>query len=195
MHAGSMGLKQGLINVVAAAGRTRDTNICWVLVGAGEAMSDLIEATRRADLSQRVLFLPFQANEALAEMFAAADVLLLNQLSAVKDTVIPSKLLTYMAAGRPVLAAVNPASQAAQLLNKADGGVLVAPEDPNALAEAARWFTTADPTVLAAFSTRNRTYAERHFDQRNIIAAYERFILSTLRPRPRTTRGPTATHR
>ena len=195
MLAGSMGLKQGLINVVAAAGRTRDTNICWVLVGAGEAMSDLIEATRRADLSQRVLFLPFQADEALAEMFAAADVLLLNQLSAVKDTVIPSKLLTYMAAGRPVLAAVNPAGQAAQLLNKADGGVLVAPEDPNALAEAARWFTTADPTVLAAFSTRNRTYAERHFDQRNIIAAHERFILSTLRPRPRTTRGPTATHR
>ena len=88
MHAGSMGLKQGLLNVVAVASLTRDTKICWVLVGAGEAMSNLTEA--------------------LEEMFAEADVLLLNQLSAAKDTVIPSKLLTYMAAGRPVLAAVNP---------------------------------------------------------------------------------------
>ncbi len=191
MHAGSMGLKQGLLNVVAAARLTRDTNICWVLVGAGETMSDLIEATRRDDLGRRVCFVPFQPDEALAEMFAAADVLLLNQLSAVKDTVIPSKLLTYMAAGRPVLAAVNPESQAARLLCKADGGLLVAPEDPHALADAARWCTTADPAVLAAFSTRNRAYAEQHFDQRNIIAAHEQFILATLheplRPKPGAT--------
>ena len=193
MHAGSMGLKQGLINVVAAARRTRDAHIYWVLVGAGEAMPDLIEATRRDDLGHRVLFVPFQPDEALAEMFAAADVLLLNQLSAVKDTVIPSKLLTYMAAGRPVLAAVNPTSQAARLLGKADGGVLVAPENPLALGEAARWFTNADPAVLAAFSTRNRTYAEQHFDQRTIIAAHERFILGALRAPLPTKPGPTPT--
>ena len=60
----------------------------------------------------------------------------------VKDTVIPSKLLTYMAAGRPVLAAVNPGSQAAEILREADGGALVAPEDPEALSAAARWFMT-----------------------------------------------------
>ena len=195
MHAGSMGLKQGLFNVVAAARLTRDTNICWVLVGEGEAMSDLTEATRRDDLGHRVLFVPFQPDGAIAEMFAAADVLLLNQLAAVKDTVIPSKLLTYMAAGRPVLAAVNPGSQAARLLGEADGGVLVAPEDPNALAEAARWFSTADPVVLAAFSQRNRAYAEQHFDQRNIIAAHEHFILDTLRVPLRSNPGPTAARR
>jgi colanic acid biosynthesis glycosyl transferase WcaI len=192
MHAGSMGMKQGLLNVIAAARLTRDTKICWVLVGEGDALSDLIEATRRDDLGSHVWFVPFQPEEALAEMFADADVLLLNQLSAVQDTVIPSKLLTYMAAGRPVLAAVNPASQAARLLRKADGGVLVAPEDPNALAEAARWFTTAAPLVVAGFSQRNRRYAEQHFDQRNIIAAHEHFILDTLRVVPQRTKpGPT----
>ena len=71
-------------------------------------MSDLIETTRRDDFGRHVWFVPFQLDETLAEMFAAADVLLLNQLSAAKDTAIPSKLLTNMAAGRPVLAAVNP---------------------------------------------------------------------------------------
>lgn len=195
MHAGSMGLKQGLTNVVAAARHSRDANICWVLVGEGEARADLIEATRRDDMRHRVLFVPFQPNEALAEMFADADVLLLNQLSAVKDTVIPSKLLTYMAAGQPVLAAVNPASQAARLLSEADGGILVTPEDPHALAEAARWFATSDRAAIAAFGTRNRAYAEQHFDQRQIVAAHEQVILGTLGEPPHTQRGPTPPRR
>ena len=40
-------------------------------------------------------------------MYADADVLLLNQKASVKDAVIPSKLLTYMSAGRPVIASVD----------------------------------------------------------------------------------------
>jgi len=39
-----------------------------------------------------------------------------------------------MAAGRPVLASVNPASQGAMLLREAGGGIIVPPEDPGALA-------------------------------------------------------------
>ena len=65
----------------------------------------------------------------MSETFADADLLLVNQVRAVKDTLIPGKLLTYMAAGRPVLVAANPESQAAQLLRDAGGGVLIAPED------------------------------------------------------------------
>ena len=42
----------------------------------------------------------FQPPEAVPQMYAAADALLLNQRSAVEDAVIPSKLLTYMSAAR-----------------------------------------------------------------------------------------------
>ena len=117
-------------------------------------------------------------------MFAAADVLLLNQVSAVKDTVIPSKLLTYMASGRPVLAAVNPTSQAAEIVREADGGVLVPSDDPDALAGAARWFASANAETLAEFGMRNRAYAEAHFDQRKIVAAHETFMLQVINARP-----------
>jgi glycosyltransferase involved in cell wall biosynthesis len=122
-------------------------------------------------------------------MFAAADVLLLNQLASVKDTVIPSKLLTYMAAGRPVLAAINRSSQGAQILLDADGGVLVAPEDPSALARGVEQLRSAMPETLAGISRRNRAYAEAHFDQRKILAEHESFIVEGMN-RQRTERSP-----
>ena len=97
--------------------------------------------------------------------------------------------------GRPVLVAANPASQAAQLLQDADGGMLVAPDDPEALAAAARWFATAEPDVLAAFGKRGRAYADRHFDQRKIFAAQEQLIFDTLRTPLGTTPGSTPVRR
>jgi colanic acid biosynthesis glycosyl transferase WcaI len=177
LHAGSMGRKQGLLNVVHAAALTTGTRLCWVFAGDGEDKDMLAGATEAKGLGHTVRFVPFQSDHQVAVMFAAADVLLLNQLSAVKDTVIPSKLLTYMSAGRPVLAAVNAGSQGAEILREADGGRIVAPEDPAALADAARWFMEQSPEQLEAFGSRNRTYAEAHFDQRKILAAHEQFIL------------------
>jgi glycosyltransferase involved in cell wall biosynthesis len=179
LHAGSMGKKQGLMNVVDAAALTAGSpagRLRWVFVGDGEDKADLVESVKRQGLDGIVHFVPFQPDEEMAAMFAAADLLLLNQLRAVKDTVIPSKLLTYMSAGRPVLAAVNPGSQAAEILNEADGGLLIAPEDPAALAAAARWFQAQPPDDLRALGARNRAYAEAHFDQRKILAEHERFM-------------------
>lgn len=181
LHAGSMGLKQGLMNIVEAATRTRGTRVCWVLVGDGEAKDDLAAAVRARGLDDAVRFAPLQREDEMSRMFAGADALLLNQLRAVKDTAIPSKLLTYMAAGRPVLAAVNPGSQAAEILREADGGSVVAPEDPDALAAAAQWYAAQSPSTLASLGARNRAYAEEHFDQRKILAAFENFLLQAIR--------------
>lgn len=180
LHAGSMGRKQGLMNIVAAAARLRDARVCWVLVGDGEARQALVDAVHAARVETTVRFVPYQPDDQLSQMFGSADLLLLNQLRSVKDTVIPSKLLTYMAAGRPVLAAVNAGSQAAEILREADGGRIIAPEDPAALAAAAQEFASQPPDSLASCGARNRAYAEQHFDQRTILAGHEAFLLSTV---------------
>jgi glycosyltransferase involved in cell wall biosynthesis len=85
-----------------------------------------------------------------------------------------------MAAGRPVLVAANPESQAAQLLRDAGGGLLIAPEDADALAMAARTLSTSGRDTLAAFGTRNRTYAEMNFDQQKVLVEQERFLLQQI---------------
>lgn len=177
LHAGSMGVKQGLMNVIEAAALTRDARICWLLVGDGEVRDQLVAAVQALHLDDTVRFAPFQPEEQLPHLLAAADVLLLNQLRTVKDTVIPSKLLTYMAAGRPVLAAVNAGSQAAEILRDAGGGTVVAPEDPAALAAGARSYAAMNRESLATWAARNRAYAEEHFDQRKILAGHEAFLL------------------
>jgi len=50
---------------------------------------------------------------------------LLNQIAAMEDAVIPCKLLTYIAAGRPIVAAVSENSEAARVIRRAKCGVLV----------------------------------------------------------------------
>jgi colanic acid biosynthesis glycosyl transferase WcaI len=185
LFAGSMGLKQGLPNVVEAARHLTRQNsstrrIIWVLVGDGETRPEIERLVLEHGLRDSIRILPFQPADRLAAMFAAADVLLLNQVASVKDTVIPSKLLTYMAAGRPVLAAVNFTSQGAEILQEADGGPLVSPDDPMALAAAVQALAGASPATREAMSLRNRQYAEMHFDQRVILAQHEAFMLERM---------------
>jgi colanic acid biosynthesis glycosyl transferase WcaI len=184
LYSGSMGLKQGLTNIVEAAQLLRDECpfVKWILVGDGELMPTLRTLIAKHDLAEQVSILPLQPKAEMSAMFSSADVLLLNQLSNMKDTVIPSKLLTYMAAGRTVLAAVNESSQAATLLRESQGGIIVVPESPTALATAVNQLQ-ADRTGLAEMGRRNRQYAEKHFDQREIVAAQEKFLLDVVNNR------------
>jgi colanic acid biosynthesis glycosyl transferase WcaI len=178
LYSGSMGLKQGLTNVVEAARLLygKQPDVKWVLVGDGELRSAVERQVADYKLGQYVRLLPLQPETRMSAMFSAADVLLLNQVSNVKDAAIPSKLLTYMAAGRPVLAAVNPGSQAAALLRESGGGLIVPPEDPAALAAGVKQLQ-ADPAGRQEMGRRNRAYAEQHFDRRKIVAAQEAFLL------------------
>jgi colanic acid biosynthesis glycosyl transferase WcaI len=84
-----------------------------------------------------------------------------------------------MAAGRPVVAAVNRSSQAAALIKEAKGGVLVEPEDPVALASAIQEIQL-DQARLKSLGELNRAYAETHFDRRRIMSAQEEFLIEVI---------------
>jgi colanic acid biosynthesis glycosyl transferase WcaI len=198
LFSGSMGLKQGLANVVAAADRCRATSVArgrplhWVLVGDGEAKCAILDLVASHRLASTISVVGFEPEQGMSAMFAAADVLLLNQVSKVKDSVVPSKLLTYMAAGRPILAAVNPSSQGAEILSDARGGLVVAPDDPEALARGTQQLSAMPVADLAVMGARNRAYAEQHFDQRKILAEHEAFMLDALSlPTARPSHGTT----
>lgn len=176
LFAGSMGLKQDMQSILNGARRLRESHpkIRWLLVGDGEQKAAVEKQIEAEQLQECVRLLPFQRG-GMAELYAMADVLLLCQLSTVKDSVIPSKLLTYMAAGRPVLAMVNATSQGAELLRGSTGGWLVCPEDPAALAAAA--VAAEQSPRLDEMGRNNRRYALAHFDQRKITAAQEAHLM------------------
>jgi colanic acid biosynthesis glycosyl transferase WcaI len=170
LYAGSMGRKQGLANVIRTGAMLQThRSIRLVLVGEGETRREIEQLVQRGRLHDVVRLLPFEPEAEIGNMLAAADVLLLNQLHDVKHTVIPSKLLMYMAAGRPILAAVNHDSEGAALLKETEGGLLVEPENPASLGAGALSLFQESAQRLAAMGARNRRYAEQHFDERFVI--------------------------
>jgi colanic acid biosynthesis glycosyl transferase WcaI len=177
VHTGNMGKKQDLMNVVRAAELSQETpDLTWLLVGNGEERGALDQEIRRRKL-RNIRLLPLQPAEGLAEMYAAADVLLLNQKAAVQDSVIPSKLLTYMSAGRAVLAAVSEKSEAAQHIRRAQCGLLVPAEVPKALADAVLALRR-DSALRQQSGANGRRYAELHFTRQRVLREYGAFFSS-----------------
>lgn len=175
MHTGNMGKKQDLQNLVRAAQLSRqDSGLLWLLVGEGEERPALEQEIVWYDLTN-IRLLPLQPPEAVPEMYAAADALLLNQRSAVEDAVIPSKLLTYMSSGRAVVAAVSDRSEAARQVRRADCGVLVHAENPGALLAGVNELRRA-PALRQRLGRNGRAYAEAHFTKDRVLQSYERLF-------------------
>ena len=175
LHTGNMGKKQELRNVVRAAQLSNDDDdLQWLLVGHGEERDALAEEIARAALPN-IRLLPLQPAAGLAEMYSAADLLILNQRATVQDAVIPSKLLTYMAAGRPVLAAVSEASEAARLIKLAECGLVVPAGEPQALVDAALLLRQS-PALCRRFGQNGRSFVTKHFTKQSVLLAYEQLF-------------------
>jgi len=175
LHAGNMGAKQGLDNVIQAGKQLEDQNdVLFLLVGDGSDKARLVDMATREGMSN-VRFLPLQPRGMLPQMFSAADLLLLNQRADVVDMVIPSKLLTYMAAGHPIVAAVHSDSEAAKYIRRADCGLVIPPEEPEFLAEAICQIQ-AQPELALRLGQNARAFAEEHFARDRVLQQYDNFF-------------------
>ena len=170
VHAGNMGVKQGLEVVLgAAAGADRD--VSWVLVGDG-AVRPALEREAAARGLPSVRFLPLQPEATFLELLATTDVALVTQQRTVADIVFPSKILTLLAAGRPTVASVGASSEVARVVREAGAGLVVPPEDPAALRDAVRRLRD-DPGARARMGAAGRAYARVHWDRTRILPAME----------------------
>jgi colanic acid biosynthesis glycosyl transferase WcaI len=173
-----MGAKQDLVNVVTAAHMLQgDTRIRIALVGDGTERSK-IEAAVSAITLANLRLLPLQSSADFPEVLAAADALLINQAPLVQDSVLPSKLLTYMAAQRPVIAAVHLASTTADLVRKASCGVVVAAGEPAALATSIQAMAAAskEDTEMSEMGRRGRSYVIEHFERASILRQWDELV-------------------
>ncbi len=90
--------------------------------------------------------------------------LVITQVAGVRDIVLPGKLGYYLAAGRPILAAVHPDSETARLLKRADAGIVTAPEDAAGMASAIRSLMQA-PQDAERLGRNGRLYAESNMSK------------------------------
>jgi colanic acid biosynthesis glycosyl transferase WcaI len=169
MYSGSIGLKQGLETLVDTAKLVSpERQVRFVIIGEGPCLAGLMTQATAARLSN-VIFLPLQPRELLSEQLAAADVLAITQRRAVTDTVFPGKLLYYMAAARPILAAVSAESETGRFITAEQVGLVTPPEDPTAMAAAILQLRQQGVEELGR---RGRAVVERVFDRRVVLPAF-----------------------
>lgn len=175
LYSGNMGEKQGLSTVVEAANMTRGSvDLSYFLIGAGEDYP-VLERLIAGYALDNLRLLPLQPAEIYPSVLAAADALLIVQKASVTDVVIPSKMLTYMAAGRPIVASVHPESTTAHYIHEANCGLVVHPEKPSALVEGIAQLQH-NPDKAAQLGVNGRIYAERHFSKSAVLSRYDRLF-------------------
>ena len=136
LYAGTIGVVSGAEMVAETAKQLRDrTDILLLFVGDGDARANLEKRARAYGLGN-MRFLPYQPRERLAEVQATADVSLVTLAPGRGRTSVPSKVMGYMAAGRPVVASVDAGCDTAREVEESGCGVVVPPGDPEALARA-----------------------------------------------------------
>jgi colanic acid biosynthesis glycosyl transferase WcaI len=172
MYAGNIGLSQGLETLLAAANQLQNLpDLRILIVGNGAAKDDLIDLTAKMNLSN-VIFLPFQPVDVLPLMYASADVSLVIIRQGISSESVPSKTYTIMASGRPIIASVDSNSEVWNMLNVAECGLCVPPEDPVQLAGAIRELHAKRDLALQMGES-GRSYVVNNHSRHRIVDLYD----------------------
>jgi len=185
MYAGNVGLSQSLDLVVEAARRFGDRDdVVFVINGGGSARAEL---ERSAAGLPNLRFVDMQPRERLPEVLAAADVHLVPLRRGLARSSVPSKLYSILAAGRPVLASVDPGTEVANTVERAAAGISVPPEDADAFCDALEQLLD-DPDRRAEMGASGRRFVEGWVSPAAVGAAYERLFEELVAARPRGAR-------
>ena len=175
LYAGNVGFSQSLDLVVAAARACPDLG--FVVNGDGAARADLERSARGV---ANIRCIGFQPAGRLPEVLASGDIHVVPLRAGLGDVSVPSKTYSSLAAGRPVVAAIDPGTEIPRLLAAAGAGVSVAPDDPDAFVAAIRALAD-DPGRRAELGRAGRTWVVDHASPRAVGAAYAALLQSVSR--------------
>ena len=166
MYAGNVGFSQSL-QLIAAAARALP-EVTFVVNGEGSARASLENEV--AGLAN-VRLTPFQPAGRLPEVLATGDIHVVPLRAGLGRVSVPSKTYSILAAGRPVLAAVDPGTEVPRILEQARAGVSVVPDDPDAFIEALRRMVADEPARLA-MGVNGRKWVEQAASPAAVAATY-----------------------
>ncbi|MHA1384513.1 MAG: glycosyltransferase family 4 protein, partial [Candidatus Helarchaeota archaeon] len=134
--AGVIGYSQDIEVILEAAKELEKyREISFLIVGDGVKKQEAIEKTKELQLNN-IHFIPMLPREKYPEVLYASDVCLATLKKEVKTPVVPSKILSIMAAGRPVVATMDLSGDAPKIIDVAKCGYALPPEDSKLLSKA-----------------------------------------------------------
>ena len=168
---GTLGLAHGLSTVIQAAAELQNSfpEILFLFVGEGADKECLMELARDQGLTN-IRFQPQQPRKNIPAIIRASDLcLVLLKKADVFKTVIPTKMLEFMACGRPVILGAD--GQARQVLDKAKAGVFTEPENPVTLAQAVMQLYN-DPDLRQTLGHNGRRYIIENLSREHTAKEY-----------------------
>jgi glycosyltransferase involved in cell wall biosynthesis len=170
-YIGTMGAAHGLETLVDAAALLRDRapNVLFLLVGEGAEKARILSLARSRGLTN-MRFVGQQPREKIPAYITASDAcLVLLKRTELFKTVLPTKMLEFMSCARPVILGVD--GHARKVMEQANAGIFIQPEDPAALAEAVTDLA-ADPALRELLGRNGRQHVLHYFSRQHTAKAY-----------------------
>lgn len=168
VHAGNLGFYGAWSTLLGAARILPQNGIRLVFIGDGANRKQLEESNQGCP---NVRFLPFRPASEIPCVMAAGDLHVVTIRRGLGGVVVPSKMYSILAAGRPILAVAPEDTDVARIVRSEDCGIVVDPDNPAAVADAIQDLKS-DPTRLAGMGQRARRASEKYAKENEL----EKFV-------------------
>ncbi len=181
MFAGNIGVSQDFPSILRAAELLRNhRDIHWIVLGDGRMRGWVESEIAARGLGATVHLLGAHPAESMPHWFAQADVMLATlRREPLFAITIPSKIQSYLACARPVIAAVD--GEGARVVKEAGAGWTVPAQDPQALADAVLAASRVDRSELKAMGDRAQNYFREHFERESLLSRLESVMAHAVR--------------
>ncbi len=177
MFAGNIGAAQDFETILQAAEMTAyHPDIHWVILGDGRMYGWVSEQVRERGLEMNVHLLGRHPVETMPVCFSAADAMLVTlKRDPIFALTIPSKIQSYLACGKPIIAALD--GEGARIIREAKAGLTCPSEDAQALSESVLAMYRMDKREREAMGRHGRSYFNTNFESRMLVDQLESWML------------------
>ncbi|OGW24271.1 MAG: glycosyltransferase WbuB [Nitrospirae bacterium GWB2_47_37] len=176
MFAGNIGAAQDFETILSAAEQLKEyDDIHWVIVGDGRLRPWVEAQIEERGLTKTLHLLGRHPMELMPRFFSIADVMLVTlKKEYIFSLTIPSKVQSYLACAKPIIAAID--GEGAGIIEEAGAGIVCPAENPHALAEVVLKISRMPKADLQDMGLRGRSYFEKHFERNVLIDRLHNWI-------------------
>ena len=180
MFAGNIGAAQGFPTIIDAADKLRDLpDLHWVVLGDGRMRSWVETEVQTRRLHRSIHLMGRYPAEEMPCWFSLADALLVTlKKDPVFALTLPAKVQSYMACGRPILAAMD--GEGAAVVQQAKAGLVCQSDDSDALAVIVRKMYDLPKVERELMGANGAVYAAAHFNRDKLIQELEHILLDAI---------------
>ncbi|MDE2118963.1 MAG: glycosyltransferase family 4 protein, partial [Betaproteobacteria bacterium] len=176
MFAGNIGAAQDFGMILAAAEKLRPyADIQWLILGDGRMLPWVKEQIEMRGLGGTVHLLGQHPVESMPGYFALADAMLVTlRREPVFALTVPSKIQSYLACGKPIIAALD--GEGARIVREASAGIAVPAEDSEGLASAVLEMYRMTEAERQAMGGRGLQYFRENFEREMLLGRMDGWL-------------------